>query len=411
MHRVFQLSRLPSAIGVTILLIPWFCLMWNITIGEIVPQLRFRTKHTVAGVIEEAAQNLSLEGVLSNRYQTYVSKRIGTLTPIYKPAIRWKNQFYYSLLGTSGTPSILIGQNGELFGANYIEEYCARDTAELRPKAEAWAARIAEVQRFFEARGKIFLYVNTPSKPAVYPEYLPTGYKCPATEEDRQHKLAVYRSILERYQIHYVDAATLIAQARGRYPIDLFPRGGIHWNMLGATLAAKAITEEVNRQSGSQRLTPFTFTWEISFEPKTSDKDLLEIMNLRWPDERYPVPVPTILSMAAKDPCRPTRITEVGGSFLFTINAVLQEVACPPVIHYWFYWDKKHFIFDQGPAKTSIFDPSYREISGDAQSRSRELLTDLDVILFEENEAGTPVSEHGQHFFDFIAAQGSATGS
>ncbi|HME70977.1 MAG TPA: hypothetical protein VKM54_14070, partial [Myxococcota bacterium] len=337
MQRGLQLSRLPVVIGVTILFIPWFCLMWNVTIGEVVPQLRFRTRHTVAGVIEEAAQDVSLEGVLTSRYQTYVSKRIGTLTPIYKPAIRWKNQFYYSLLRTSGTPSILIGQNGQLFGANYIEEYCARDTAELRPRAEAWAEKIARMQRFYEARGKIFLYVNTPSKPAVYPEYLPAGYKCPATEEDRLRKLEVYRSILDRYHIRYVDAATLTAQARSSYPIDLFPRGGIHWNMLGATLAAQAITQAVNRQRGSQLLTPFTFTWQTSFEPRTSDKDLLEIMNLRWPDERYPVPVPTIESIPPKGPCQPARVTEVGGSFLFTINAVLEEVTCPPVIRYWFY--------------------------------------------------------------------------
>jgi hypothetical protein len=384
--------------------------MWNITIGVAVPQLRFHTRHVVAGTVEEAPQDLSLEGLLSNRYQTYISRTIGTLTPIYKPSIRWKNQFYYSLLGTSGTPSILIGQNGQLFGANYVEEYCARDTAQLRPQAEAWAARIARTQRFFESRGKVFLYLNTPSKPAVYPEYLPSGYKCPATEQDRLDKLEVYRSILERHHINYVDTATLVAQARRSYPIDLFPRGGAHWNMLGATLAAQAITQAVN-QRRLHLLTPFTFNWQTSFEPKTSDKDLLEIMNLRWPDERYPVPVPTIESTPPGDPCRPARVTEVGGSFLFTINAVLEETACPPVIRYWFYWDKKHFIFDEGPAKASIFDPSYREISGDPALRIRELLTTLDILLFEENEAGTPASEHGGKFLEFIEAEEAARGS
>jgi hypothetical protein len=406
--RGFQLSRLPVVIGGSILIVPWFCLMWNVTIGAFVPELRFHTRHVVAGTVEEAAQDPSLDALLTNRYQGYVSRTIGRLTPIYKPSIRWKNQFYFSLLHTSGTPSILIGQNGELFGANYIEEYCARDTARLRPEAEAWAKRLAETQSFFEARGKIFLYVNTPSKPAVYPEYLPSGYKCPALEQDRRRKLEVYRSILEHYHIHYVDTATLIAQARRSYPIDLFPRGGIHWNMLGAALAAQAITQAVNQLHGSQLLTPFTFSWQTSWEPKTSDKDLLEIMNLRWPDERYPVPVPSIESVASRGPCRPVRISEVGGSFLFTINAVLEEASCPPLIRYWFYWDKKHFVFDEGPAKTSIFDPAYREISADPALRARELLSDPDVLLFEENEAGTPVSEHGQKFFDFVEGEAVA---
>jgi hypothetical protein len=96
---------------------------------------------------------------------------------------------------------------------------------------------------------------------------------------------------------------------------------------------------------------------------------------------------------------------------LFTINAVLEETSCPPVIRYWFYWDKKHFIFDQGPAKASIFDPAYREISGDPALRAREVLTELDVLLFEENEAGSPVSEQGQKLFDFVEAQEAASGS
>jgi len=385
--------------------------MWNFSVGAVVPELRFRTRHVIAGIVEEAAQDLSLEGLLSSRYQGYVSRTIGRLTPIYKPSIRWKNQLYYSLLRTSGTRSILIGQNGQLFGANYIEEYCARDTAQLRPQAEAWARRLAAAQRFYEARGKVFLYVNTPSKPAVYPEYLPSGYKCPATEQDRVRKLEVYQSILERYHVHFVDAATLIAQSRRSYPIDLFPRGGIHWNMLGAALAAQAITQAVNHLHGSQMFTPFTFTWQTSWEPKTSDKDLLEIMNLRWPDERYPVPVPSIESLHPESPCRPSRMSEVGGSFLFTINAVLEEADCPPVIHYWFYWDKKHFVFDEGPAKASIFDPAYKEISGDPALRARELLTDLDVLLFEENDAGMPGSEHGQRFLDFVEAEQAGRGS
>jgi hypothetical protein len=403
MPSVRRLSRLPVAIGVSILCIPWFCLMWNVTVGEIVPQLRFHTRHVVPGTVEEPPQDPSLAGLLSSRYQAYLSKRIGTLTPIYKPALRWKNQFFYSLLGTSGTPSILIGQNRQLLGANYVEEYCGRDMARFRPHAEAWAERLAATQKFYEERGKIFLYVETPSKPAVYPEYLPAKYKCPAQEEDRRNKLEVFRSILDRYHVHYVDTATLIVQARRRYPIDLFPRGGVHWNMLGAALAAQAITQAVNRQSGAPRLTPFTFTWETSFEPKTSDKDAAEIMNLRWPDERYPVPVPTIKSMSSENACRPLRITEVGGSFLFTINAVLEEPACPPVIRYWFYWQKKHFIFDKGPAKASIFDPAYREISNDPEQRAREVRTDLDVMLFEENEASMPESEHGAQFFDYLA--------
>ena len=46
--------------------------------------------------------------------------------------------------------------------------------------------------------------------------------------------------------INIVDAATLVAEARHKYPISMFPRGGTHWNMLAAALAAQALTDKLN---------------------------------------------------------------------------------------------------------------------------------------------------------------------
>ena len=405
MRRWLQLSRLPVIVGATILFIPWFCLMWNGTVGELLPKLRLESKHGVMGAQEEPVQALSLENVLSGHYQKSASKVIGSLTPVYKPSIRWKSQIYYSLLGTSGASSIVIGRKGELFDLTYVQEYCGRDTSRLIPQAEEWAEKIARLQSFYEARGKVFLYLNTPSKPAVYPEYLPARYKCPAPEEDRRRKLEVYRSILERHHIHYIDAATLTAQARSRYPIDAFPQGGNHWTVLGASLTAQAITQAVNLQHGSQLLTPFTFSWQISFEPLGWDKDLLDLLNLRWPSEHYPVPALTFDSTSSNGSCRPARITEVGGSFLFTVNAALQEAACPPVISQWFYWDWRHFLYSEGPSKQILYFPPSPALPVDAERRSRDLLSDLDVMIFEENDQRTPESAHGQQLFDFLAAQ------
>jgi hypothetical protein len=405
LRRRFQLKRLPVILGATILFVPWFFLMWNATVGGLLPRLRFESKHSVVGAQPEELEALSLESVWSGHFQKSASKAVGTLTLVYKPSIRWKSQIYYSLLSTSGSSSIVIGRDGELFDLNYVQEYCGRDTRRLIPQAEEWAAKIAWLQSFYETRGKVFLYVNTPSKPAVYPDYLPAGYKCPAAQTDRLGKLEIYRSILERHHIHYIDAATLTAQTRGRYPIDAFPRGGNHWTVLGASLAAQAITQAVNRQHGSQLLTPFKFSWQISYDPLGWDKDLLDLLNLRWPREHYPVPALTFDSRAPHSPCQPARITEVGGSFLFTINAALQEAACPPVISQWFYWDGRHFLYSQGPSKEILYFPPEPALPVDVERRNRDLLTDLDVMVFEENDERTPASTHGQQLFDFLAAQ------
>ena len=113
----------------------------------------------------------------------------------------------------------------------------------------------------------------------------------------------------------------------------------------------------------------------------------------------------TFDSTSSNGSCRPARITEVGGSFLFTVNAALQEAACPPVISQWFYWDWRHFLYSEGPSKQILYFPPSPELPVDAERRSRDLLSDLDVMIFEENDQRTPESAHGQQLFDFLAAQ------
>src|SRR5271166_823208 len=361
------LARLPVVIGAAILVVPWFFLTWNVTVAQAIPALRFRSK-PIAGMVSEEAPNLTLGNLTSYKFQTYVSHAVGTMTPIYKPAIHWKNQIYYSVFAMSGMPGITVGRNGQLLQKEYLDEFCARDLTRYRPEAEAWAHDIRRMQDFFEARGTRFLYVITPSKPAVYPGTLPAGFACPARPFDQQNNLAVWHEIIDRLGIHYVDTATVVAEAKSKYDISMFPRGGIHWNMLAASLGAQAVTDKLNAMFGSTVLTPFTISWQRSHDPQGSDRDLLDMLNLVWPDKRYEVPMVTLHPAERDSPCKPLRITEVGGSFLFEMDDALSQVPCPPAISNWFYWSMKHFIFPGGTSKPLAVDP---------EERKRALLSDL----------------------------------
>ena len=137
-----KLRYLPLIVGASLPLISWFYLMWNTTAGEINPSLRFRTKTTIAGVIGEAAPILSLDAVLTGTYQRWVSRSIGQLSPVFKMAVGWKGQIYYSLLGMVpeaglvGPDSVIVGRDQQLFEMNYLNEYCGRDPAKLQTAAE-----------------------------------------------------------------------------------------------------------------------------------------------------------------------------------------------------------------------------------------------------------------------------------
>ena len=377
---------LPVAIGASVLLISWFYLMWNTTAGELFPRIRFRTKATIAGIVQEAAPVLSLDAVLSGAYQQWISKSIGHLSPVFKPAINWKGLIYYKVLGMGPTIHIVVGKNHQLFETSYGEEYCNRNIAKLRPREEDWAARIRRMQEFFEEHGKPFVYIITPSKVAEEPEIIPDDYICPAPVTDRADKLRVYDEILAQHGVHFVNAASGLRAARDEYKVDMFPRGGIHWNSLAAALGVQKVIAAVNAQVRDPLLATLGFKWHISYDPQGSDRDLLDLLNMKAPDSHYPVPSLTYESRPPANGCHTITITEVGGSFLASLNSTLEKLACPPKINDWFYWDNKRIHF----AGDRLYD-----LPMDAAARRQSLL-EADVVFFEENEQAGPRSTHGE---------------
>ena len=117
-------------------------------------------------------------------------------------------------------------------------------------------------------------------------------------------------------------------------------------------------------------------------------------MNLRYPDAHYPVPELTYRSIPPPTGCHRVTITEVGGSFLLTINKTLGHLVCPPDITDWFYWDLRRFHY----VGELLSEPPV-----DAEARRQSLL-DAQVIVFEENDGSLPGSYHGYLMMQEVAA-------
>ena len=144
------------------------------------------------------------------------------------------NQIRYKLFGHSGATGVITGENGQLIEKTYVDEYCARNLAAFEPKARDWAVRLKEIQDFYTARGKIFIYLITPSKVSYMPEnFVRKLSSCASPERDRSAILPRYGQLLKDAGVHVVDSASLIYGLKGKYDVDLFPAGGVHWNATG----------------------------------------------------------------------------------------------------------------------------------------------------------------------------------
>ena len=71
---------------------------------------------------------------------------------------------------------------------------------------------------------------------------------------------------------------------RTNYAIDLFPRGGTHWNLLGAALTLRDISRAFEASPNGSPVGRFEFDWREDDFAKGTDRDLLDLLNLYWPD-------------------------------------------------------------------------------------------------------------------------------
>jgi alginate O-acetyltransferase complex protein AlgJ len=361
--------------------------LWNLAVERDWPKLRIRSSQPLNGVTPPEPAPWTLSAFLIGETQRAVSMNLGRASPVFPISVRAKNQTMYSLFGVSGAANIAIGRDRQLFGWEYIDEFCSRGRAPpAAARIEHWADGIAEIAAAAKTRGKGFVYLISPSKPAHLPQYLPVGLTCPAlVRGGPQNKLAPFRAALEQRGALYVDAARLMDDERMNYPIDLFPRGGTHWNLLGAALALRDINRAFEAGPGGSPVGPFEFDWREDDFAKGTDRDLLDLLNLYWPDDHYPTAIVEGRGKSGACPRTP-HILMVGDSFMRQLIVVSAQTPCPPTIDYWFYMrdDRGGFILARFVTAPGEIGNGAR-LTADLAQLPRSFL-EADAVVLEENE-------------------------
>lgn len=367
--------------------------IWNAAVSTDWPKLRIRSAEPLWGLPAPKPAVWSLEAFLAGETQKAVSARVGQMQPVFPIAVRIRNQFLYSLFGVSGAPDLMIGRDRTLFERSYVSEFCARGEAQDVGRIEAWSTGLRAIQSAVEAKGKGFVYLISPSKAARNSDLLPPQAACPerALHSD---KLAPWRAALDAHGVAYVDGATLMTQKAGDYPIRLFPRGGTHWNYLGAALAARELTQRLNASEQRPALPEYDFDWRPREEAQGTDIDLLRLMNLLWQDRHYPTAEITGRNARACE--RRPMIFAAGGSFTVEVLVNLIETPCRPIADFWHYVRHDPGVFGRGRHIVESREAFDQETAPGMVSPEnfRKALESADVVLLEENES--VIGEMGQ---------------
>ena len=325
-------------------------------------------------------------GVFTHQYATYFGRDF----PLLAAAVRAKGQLYWSVLHQSPAWYISIGRHDVLYENAYLDEYCSRDIAAFAPVAEAWAAKLMEMQRWYAGRGKIFLYLLTPSKASIEPENMPPGWPCSASLADRQGFHAAYRAILDRAGVNLVDAVETTMRAKATYPFPPFPPGGTHFNKVSTALAVQRLITVLARASGWRRIDDFTFSWKMA-KPDEVDTDLLQALNVPYTGKTIDTPEVEIEHRTGR-PCDPVLMAQVGGSFTYQVDKMLDRTECPPRTDLYEYF-----------RNTMAFYPGDRRYKVDPARRAWQLTDAAQVIVLEENEELAARSQHGAALYAFLS--------
>lgn len=282
----------------------------------------------------------SVGALWSGAYQDAFTRYFAAHFPGRSDLIRLSNQIDYSAFKRSPNDTLIIGKDRQLYEQPYLLEYCDLSPTLPPQSLEAEVRLIADLQARLAARNIPFLLLITPSKPALYPEYIPDVFLSRKVLPGRTYDALL--PLLDRYRVQYLDTHKLLADLKPTSPAPFYSRGGIHWNELGVARAAIALTDRLAqllpvplarlRQAG-----PAT----VDTNPVDDNADLARLLNVLSPPKRFQVPhLP--LRREGQAPPAP-HLFVVAGSYADTLLARLSQYQLFSTIDHYFYWHVYHY--------------------------------------------------------------------
>jgi len=276
----------------------------------------------------------------------------------------------------------------------YQQDYCSRTDDLAKSRASTVIPKLLAIQEYYRSRGRIFLYVLTPSKVAHIPEEFVDAKKCPSPGSARTGFIPHYVDFLRQSGIIVIDTASLIHSLKGSYDVGLFPQGSSHWNELGAANAVAAIVKEIDRQAGRKIVPGYQFTYKVAAVTHGMDRELADILNVLLPPLGYKTAEVGFKPEAdcAEHPARKLRAAIVGSSFMHLPASILISENCLAKLQVYFY-------LRTGRYGGSPYD---REHDG-WMDTDVDHLKNTEIMIVEENESfagNAPYIEDLQHLIN-----------
>lgn len=239
---------------------------------------------------------LNLQTYFDDTYPKYLTNLAKENTGFRELFIRNYNQVSYSLFNKITNDNVVEGLNHELFLKMYLQEATGIMLSNTYPDIDSAKAdamkNVEETLALIDTlrnHGTAFLFVFCPTKPAVYPEYLPPQYQNSLSDFSLEE---YYIQLFQEKGIPYIDFYHYFMDLKDEYPYPLYARTGTHWAESTIPFVADSIYRKLEELTGYKLPSIEVIDQNITSDYSAQEIELESQMNLLFPLKKPELPQP-----------------------------------------------------------------------------------------------------------------------
>ena len=245
---------------------------------------------------EQPPVELSFKTYYDGSYQDYLTEHAKRNTGFREFFIRNYNQVAYSCFNKITNKNIVKGRDQELYLKMYLNEATGvtfkqhfADVDEAKAEARKNVEETLRLIDTLHQHGKAFLFVFAPTKPAVYPDKLPSYYKNHLTDFSLEE---YYIQLFKENHIPHIDFYHYFQDIRDTFPYPLYPRTGTHWSEATIPYVADSVLKKLAEITGYKLPSVHYIDDNLSTDYSVQDGELEASMNLLFPLNKPAIPRP-----------------------------------------------------------------------------------------------------------------------
>ena len=244
---------------------------------------RLSNRTTLVGVtLSSFPTDFSLKAVFDGSFQDGWERWFRDNFYGHTVVVKSRNQFAYTVF-KDGSSDWMRGQNGYLYKKSEAYLYAGGNRANNKSQKEYadYAEQLYLLQTKLEEIGKDFLYIITPYKAEIYPEYLPWYDKVlqkKYVDQENSTKKSLIRAF-EKYGVNYYDTTDILKDIREKEEYPAFALTGHHWTLAAAADAFDILLSDCEKRSCGNQY-PHIIVDGMTDQLYGRDKDLHSDLNI-----------------------------------------------------------------------------------------------------------------------------------